>query len=154
MQPINWTRVLTGGLIAGLVINFSEFVMNAIVLKNDWAQAMKALNKSGDFSVNQIVIFNIIGFLLGIAGVWLYAAIRPRLGAGLMTALTAAVAVWVIGNLLPNMGFIAMDLFPVNLMYIGTGGGLVETLVAIALGAKMYREETAPTGARSAATTR
>ena len=153
MQPINWTRVLIGGLVAGLVVNLSEFVMNAIVLKNDWAQVMKAMNKPGDFSVNQILIFNVIGFAVGIAGVWLYAAIRPRLGPGLKTALTAAVAVWAIGNVLPNLGFLAMDIFPANLIYIGTGWGLVETLVGIALGAKLYREEALPTSARSAAAT-
>ncbi len=154
MQPINWTRVLIGGLVAGLVINLSEFVMNAIVLKNDWAQVMKALNKPGDFSVNQVVIFNLIGFGVGIAGVWLYAAIRSRLGPGLKTALIAAVAVWFIGNVLPNLGFLAMDLFPANLLAIGTGWGLIETLAAVALGAKLYREEIAPTGTRSAAATR
>ena len=143
MQPNNWTRVLTGGLLAGVVMNFSEFIMNAIVLKNDWAQVMKAMNKPGDFSVNQLVIFNIIGFVIGIAGVWLYAAVRPRLGPGLKTALITAFVVWVIGSLLPNIGFLAMDIFPANLLYIGTGWGLLETLVAIPLGAKLYREETA-----------
>lgn len=140
MQPINWTRVLTGGLLAGIVVNFSEFVLNAVVLKDDWAQAMKALNKGGDFSVNQIVIFNILGFLVGIAGVWLYAAVRPRLGPGVKTALIAALALWVIGNLLPNFGFCALDIFPTRLMAIGIGWGLAETLVAIPLGAKLYRE--------------
>ena len=33
-------------------------------------------------------------FLCGIAAVWLYAAIRPRFGAGLKTALIAGIAVW------------------------------------------------------------
>ena len=152
MQPINWTRVLIGGLVAGLVVNFSEFIMNAVVLKNDWAQVMKAMNKPADFSVAQILIFNVIGFAVGIAGVWLYAAIRPRLGPGLKTALTAAVAVWALGNLLPNIGFLVMNIFPANLVYIGIGWGLAETLAGIALGAKLYREEL-PAGARNAAAT-
>ncbi|MDQ6700121.1 MAG: hypothetical protein M3Z36_08035, partial [Acidobacteriota bacterium] len=58
----------------------------------------------------------VIGFGVGIAGVWLYAAIRPRFGPGLKTALIAAVAVCSIGNVLPNIGFLAMHIFPANLI--------------------------------------
>ena len=39
------------------------------------------------------------GFLVGIFAVWLYAAIRPRYGAGPKTALCAGAAVWGIGYL-------------------------------------------------------
>src|SRR5207249_3963498 len=37
------------------------------------------------------------GFLVGIFAVWLYAAIRPRYGAGPKTALCAGAAVWGLG---------------------------------------------------------
>lgn len=46
---------------------------------------MKALGKP-ELSINQIVGFNITGLAYGIFIVWLYAAIRPRYGAGPKTA--------------------------------------------------------------------
>ena len=50
--------------------------------------------------------------MLGIASVWLYAAIRPRYGAGAGTAIMAGVAVWVMAHLWSGvylgMGFIGL----------------------------------------------
>jgi len=45
-------------------------------LREAWGRAMQALGKPAELST--IVIFKIWGFLLGIAAVWLYAAIRTR----------------------------------------------------------------------------
>jgi hypothetical protein len=78
MTHTNGVRVILGGLLAGLVINIVEFITNGVVLREAWGHAMQALGKSGQLSAGAIVIFNIWGFLLGIAAVWLYAAIRPR----------------------------------------------------------------------------
>ena len=91
MDRINWNRVLLGGLLAGLIINASEFVLNGVVLQSDWNAAMKALNKPGDVTGGQIAGFNLWGFATGIIAVWLYAAIRPRYGAGPKTAAIAGV---------------------------------------------------------------
>ena len=103
MAHTNRQRVVLGGLLAGLVINFSEYLTHGVILANAWSQTMQALGKpAGGPSAAAIIIFNIMGFVLGIAAVWVYAAIRSRYGAGPATALRAAVAVWVIGGLLPN----------------------------------------------------
>lgn len=45
MSRINWGRVFLGGLVAGLVINVSETLLNAVVVKRDWEEAMRALGK-------------------------------------------------------------------------------------------------------------
>ena len=45
MSRINWGRVFLGGLVAGLVINVSETLLNAVVVKSDWEEAMRALGK-------------------------------------------------------------------------------------------------------------
>ena len=49
---------------------------------------------------------------LGIAAVWLYAAIRPRYGAGPRTAVIAGLAVWVMADLWSGiylgMGFMGL----------------------------------------------
>src|SRR5262245_41141796 len=94
MAHTNRGRVVVGGLLAGVVINVVEYVTNGIVLKEAWGRALQALGKPADLSAGAIVIFNVWGFLLGIAAVWIYAAIRPRYGAGPGTAIRAGLAAW------------------------------------------------------------
>ena len=43
MKGINFGRVILGGLVAGVLINVSEFVLNNVVLKADMEAGMKAL---------------------------------------------------------------------------------------------------------------
>jgi hypothetical protein len=42
MSSINWGRVILGGLLAGVLINVFEFLLNGVVLANDWRAAMLA----------------------------------------------------------------------------------------------------------------
>jgi len=87
-----------------------------------------------------IVIFNIWGFLLGIAAVWLYAAIRTRYGPGPKTAIRAGLVIWVIAVFLPNLGNYSVDLFPVRLLVISSVVSLVEFVIATLVGARLYKE--------------
>lgn len=142
MGRINLMRVVAGGLLAGLVIDVSEFVLNIVVLGADMEAAIARLNLP-PIGVSAITVFLFLGFLLGIATVWLYAAIRPRYGAGPKTALCAGSAVWFLAYAYPSAGFGAMGLFPTRLIVIGVVWGLVELLVAAVAGAWLYREEAA-----------
>ncbi len=44
MAKINMGRVILGGLLAGLVLNIGEFLLNEPILGKQWAAAMEALN--------------------------------------------------------------------------------------------------------------
>ena len=92
-------------------------------------------------SPGAIVIFNVGGFLLGIAAVWLYAAIRPRYGSGPNTAIRAGLVAWAIAVFLPNLGNYPLGLFPTRLLLISTVVALVEIVVATLVGAWLYKEE-------------
>lgn len=144
MSKINWGRVIGGGLLAGLVINIVEFLVNGLWLANDWAEAMKALGQGGEYGAVHMVVFNLWGFAMGIFAVWVYAAIRPRFGPGPMTAYTAAVAAWIPGYLMANLPPAVLGMFPIRLMLIGIAAGLVEVIVATQLGASIYKEEAVP----------
>ena len=91
MNRINMGRVLIGGLLAGLIINFGEFILNGVLLAEEMNAAMAALNKP-PINPGMIVWFVLFGFGLGFMLVWVYAAIRPRFGAGIKTAICAAAA--------------------------------------------------------------
>jgi len=138
MNKINWTRVLLGGLLAGLIINAFEFVTNGVVLASRWKTAMKALGLS--MSGSALIAFTILGFLSGITAVLLYATARPRLGPGAKTAVLTGFVFWIIGYALPSFGFSAMGFLPKRLLLIGTIAGLVEVILASVAGAWLYKE--------------
>jgi len=142
MGKINWTRVLLGGLLAGVIINLFEFVTNGVVLRRDWAEAMKALGRSA-MAPSALVVFVIWGFLVGISAIWLYAAARPRFGPGVKTAALTGFAFWVFAYALPTLGNWALGLFPKRLLVIGVLVGLVEVILASVAGAWLYKEVSA-----------
>jgi hypothetical protein len=143
MGKINWTRVILGGLVAGVIINAFEYLLNAVVLAKDWAAVMTGLGKTGEMSGAPIVLFNVWGFLLGIAAVWLYAAIRPRYGAGLKTALCAGSVIWLVGIVLAGVTPLALGLFPTRLVAMGIAVGFIELALGTTIGAWLYREKSA-----------
>jgi len=140
MGKINMVRVMLGGIVGGLIINVVEGVMNGVILKAQWSEAAKAIGRSGDISVKQIVAFNVWGFAAGILAVWLYAAIRPRYGAGLKTAMCAGATVWMLGVAMANAMMAFLHIYPLWLLLTVTAVGLPELLVAALLGAYIYRE--------------
>jgi MFS family permease len=141
MGKINGARVILGGLVAGLIINISESVLNGVVLAKDMDAAVKALGR--EMGGTQLTMFITWGFLVGIFAVWLYAAIRPRYGAGPKTAIMAGLAVWCLGYLLAAVTPAALTLFPTNLMIIGLVVGLVEVILGTLAGAWIYSEAAA-----------
>ena len=140
MGKINLQRVFLGGLLAGVVLNVVDFLLYGVVLKDDYAAAMRALGKSGEMTTNIILWFVFLDFLFGIFLVWLYAAIRPRYGAGAKTAVWAGLAMWVLFGLLHALSEAPMGIFPQRLWVIGTLVALVEYPLAALVGGWAYKE--------------
>jgi len=147
---INMSRVILGGLAAGVVIDIGEGLINGVVLAADWAQVMKTMGKPEQMSGGQLAMLNILGLVMGILAVWLYAAIRPRFGAGPRTAVIAGVAFWALAYALPSAAPLIFEFFPARMMMIALAGGIIEVLLAVQVGARIYKEEEAA-GAVSAA---
>jgi len=140
MGKINIGRVIVGGLVAGIVADVLGYLVDGVLLAHQWADGMKALGHGG-LSVNQIIWFNLLGLIGGIALIWMYAAIRPRFGPGVMTAVWAGLAFWVVGVVLPNVSFMCVSgLFPHRLSALTTLGGVVEIVVSAIAGAALYKE--------------
>ena len=139
MGRINIGRVIVGGLLAGLVINVSEFVLNTFVIGKDMEAAMKAMGLP-PIGPSQVAVFVVLGFALGITTVWLYAAIRPRFGPGVSTATCASLTVWFLAYVYPTMFILVMHVFPTTAMCISVIWGLPEIVVAGIAGAWAYTE--------------
>jgi hypothetical protein len=139
MQEINNGRVLLGGLLAGLIINVGETILNVPLLGAEMDAAMRERGLE-PVAGSAIGAFVLMAFALGIAAVWLYAAIRPRFGPGPKTAICAGLVVWALAYLYPTLGMIVMDLFPMNLALVALVWGLFEATLATLAGAWLYRE--------------
>src|SRR2546426_380199 len=102
MSKIDTGRVILGGIVAGIICDIFEYVLNGIVLRDQW-NTISTSHNLPMIGMNEIVIFNILGLVTGIAAVWAYAAMRPRFGAGPMTAVYAALLIWIVGYVIPNV---------------------------------------------------
>lgn len=136
---INVGKVLIGGLLCGLVINISETILNLAVVSGDMTEALKARNLP-DIGGGAIGGFVAFAFLLGIGIVWLYAAIRPRFGAGVKTAIIAALVAWLFAYAYPSFGMMFMGFFPMGLTIFTLVWGLVEVILGAIAGAWVYSE--------------
>ncbi|MEW6543430.1 MAG: hypothetical protein AB1411_07450 [Nitrospirota bacterium] len=150
MGTINWNRVLLGGIVAGVIIDVVEWLLHGVILGPQWRQAMRELGKPLVESPENVLFFIMLGFAYGIAAIGTYAAIRPRFGAGMTTALYAGLGVWFLGYCLPTLAWFPMMLFPRRLLVTAMLVGLIEVLAATVAGAWLYQEEPAP-GAEAAA---
>lgn len=142
MGQINVKRVITGGLAAGLVMNAGEAALHGGVLGQDAAAQFKAFGVPDSPAGWQLPALIAMTFVLGIASVWLYAAIRPRYGPGAKTALVAGLAVWVIAHLWSGvyLGAGFTGLISARLAFIPIAWGLVEAPLGTLVGAWIYKE--------------
>jgi len=121
------------------LINISEALLNGVVFAEEMGAAMAAMNKP-PINGSMVGLFLLLGFGLGVVLVWLYAAIRPRLGPGVHTAICAGLTIWGLAYLYPNLTAFIIHLFPRRMLVIQTAWGLVELIVASVAGAWLYRE--------------
>ena len=136
---INLGRVLLGGIVAGIILNIGEVLLNDMVLGTQ----MKAFFAAHNFTDPgpSLMIVAVGGTLvLGIVIVLGYAAIRPRFGAGPKTAIIAALFAWF--GIYVYSGIINGILFgiPMSTILMVIGWGLVEYVLATLAGAALYKE--------------
>ena len=137
---MNISRTIPGGVVAGFVADILGFLVDGVIFAHRWATGMAALGK-GAFTPGQMVWFEVLGIFTGVVAVWMYAAIRPRFGAGVKTAIYAGVSVWILYCLLPNAGFMYVPhLFSAHLTLYTTLGGIVEIVIGTIAGASLYKE--------------
>jgi len=139
VSHMNLGRVILAGLLAGLVINIGETLLNTVVAGQAMEAALGARNLP-PVAGAQIGGFVLIAFLLGIFTIWVYAAIRPRFGAGPKTAVIAGLAVWFFAYAYRSAALVLMGFLPLSVTLFGLAWGLVEIVLASVAGAWAYTE--------------
>ena len=136
---MNYGRVVLGGLLAGLVLNIGEFVLNDFVLGTQMKDFMTKHNFA-DPGTHFMIVAVGLTFLMGIVLVLGYACIRPRFGPGPKTAIIAGLFGWF--GVYFYCGIVNGVLFgiPTGTMMMFVGWGLVEYTLAAIAGAWLYKE--------------
>lgn len=139
MKGINLGRVILGGLVAGVVNVIAGYAINDVILKAEHLAAFTALGRTMPEGGTTLITWIVMGFAFGIAAVWLYAAIRPRYGAGAGTAVRAGIAAWFFSSVylaivVTNLGVFAFSPMAICL-------DLVAGVIATVVGASLYKED-------------
>jgi len=142
MGKINWTRVLIGGLVAGVVGNVLWFVAWPFFGRPGLSATLEALGHPLKETVGTDVLLVVMTFLMGILVVWLYAAIRPRYGPGPKTAAVAGVAAGLLCGVFPDIGWaFTLRLIPARVWATDAVVTFVGLVIATLLGAWVYKEQ-------------
>ena len=143
---INTPRVVTGGLAAGLIMNISGFVVQGMLLGKRMEDEMVAVaptlqGKGMDAGAMTGRVLS--QFAIGILLVWLYAAMRPRFGAGPKTAMLAAFVIWLCGFIF-YLDWLYLGMMSTGLYAIVSIAMIVTLGVAAWIGGMIYKEDGAP----------
>ena len=144
-MAINTGKVITAGLAAGLVMNVCDFVFNTYIMADAFKTDLDALNPAlmtnmESAGMSLLVKFVILDFIFGILLVWTYAAIRPRFGPGVVTAMRAGLLIWAVSGL--TMAFVAvMGIFSMGFYITSFALSLITMLASAWVGGKLYTEE-------------
>jgi hypothetical protein len=142
MGKTNVARVILGGLLAGLILNIFESVLNGVVFAAQWDAFEKMLGRQ--MRPGAIPFFVVATFVTGIGVVWLYAAARPRLGPGPRTAMLTGIAFWFFAYAIPAANSVVAGLAPGRLTVIVTVTLLAGAILASICGAWLYSEAANP----------
>ncbi len=132
MKQLNLVRMILGGLLSGVILYVFEGVTNTLILGSQW--------KSWGLIANQVfatppeglslTYWAIQALIAGLAGTFVYAAIRAWVGVNLRAAYISALVVWATGWLGMAMDQKAMGLEPPILVY----GNLLAALLGLLAG--------------------
>lgn len=138
---INVSKMLLGGVAAGLVLAAAAYVSDQFIMAKDW-QTVAQLRNIDLFdmgSQSALILSVVVNLLSGFLIVFVYAAIRPRFGPGPGTAVIAAFIVFLASALV--MATMAGIFFSRDLYIRSEAITLVAMLAAGLAGGWVYGEE-------------
>jgi hypothetical protein len=139
---MNRVKIVIAGLVAGLVLNVLDFVSYSYVVGGAMKRALDVVNPSlmAAMTTSRAMATGIVlDFLFGVVIVWLYAALRPRYGAGPRNALMAGFFIWLVSafgySMYHTMGMMGMPLW-----LLMSAIALFNFCVAALVGGMLYSE--------------
>ena len=140
MPRINWSRALLGGLLATAVWGILYAPVHPLVeVHGSRGRPVLPLTPFRGATLLQGLAIVITGFVQGITTVCLYAAIRPRFGAGPTTAAIAGISVWFLISWM-HLVWALFTNAPVTVVLVPLVVNLPLVMLAGLAGARLYKE--------------
>jgi glutamate-1-semialdehyde aminotransferase len=139
MAGINTGKVIVGGLVAGVVANAADFVVNTYLMAAESADMVQRLNLSQAAVDGSMATWIVVDFVWGLLLVFAYAGFRPRFGPGPKTAIITGVTFWVAVTAV-FAGLMAMGMITQQAYIKSSVLQLASTLAAVLAGAALYKE--------------
>lgn len=136
---MNIPRILLGGLIAGVVANAGDYIINMYLMAEEGAAMVQRLNLSAANIEASVMTWVIVDVIWGLLLVFTYAGFRPRFGPGPRTAVIAGVTIW-LAVCAVFAGLTSMGVYTQHAYIKSSILTLANTLVASLAGAYFYRE--------------
>lgn len=145
-MAINTSKVIVGGLAAGLVMNILDFIANGVIFADRMVAELNAFHPgAGDamsaMDSKTIAGFVILDFVIGLLLAYTYAAMRPRFGPGAKTSIITALIFWLFGSIVTT-NYLVMGIMSIGL-WLGFGlVYLVCLIIASLVAGALYSENT------------
>lgn len=143
-MAVNTQKVVVGGVAASVVNLALGFVVFNMLLAGRMNAEIDAVIPGASAKMMAGTANMVIGFggqvLIGFMLAWLYAAMRPRFGPGMMTAAYAGLVVWVAG-LVFYSGWYSVGAMSGATYLMASGASLVINIAAAATAGMLYKEE-------------
>ena len=143
-MAVNTSKVITGGIVAGIILNVIDFLSNMFLIGDRMAADANAFKPGlGDamaaMTTSQIAGYVIMNFIVGMLLIFTYAGFRSRFGPGPKTASYVALIFFTFGLILTS-NYMAMGIMSSGLWLTYGAIWLVCLLVGTMAGAKVYSE--------------
>ena len=148
-MAINTSKVITGGVVAGVILTAVDMVSNYMLIGDRMVADANAFKPGlGDsmtqMSGGQMAGWAMMNIVVGMLLIWTYAGFRTRFGPGPRTASYVALTFFTFGLILTS-NYMAIGMMSKGLSLTYGVIWLIALLVATMAGAKFYSEDSSTT---------
>lgn len=145
MARINCSRLVLGGLIAAIIMFFTDGFIHERLVSADWRAVYAGLRAAEpEPHGSSMVYFALFELGRGLISMLLYATMRAYFGAGPKTAVLAGIASWIAFSLTGPAQFIPLGFFSTALWLKVGALHFVTSILATIAGAAMYKDAARP----------
>ncbi len=141
-RTMNGPRLFLGGLAAGLLLLATGIALGHGVLGAEYVRVF-ASHRAHPVNALTVLENTTLRLAYGFLAVFLYAAIRPRFGAGPRTAVFAALILWLAAFLPRHLLLSEFGILDGRQLLLSLSWSVAEVVLATLLGASIYRERPA-----------
>lgn len=138
-MTIRIKKILTSGLVAGIIISISALTMVPVV--GDEMDSVLTDKGLPPLSNTAMAYFCCISLVFGIFLMYLYVVLKPKFNSWIKTAITASVIIWILAYLINNVSLAVYGFMSVRLAVIGAVWGLLELLLASIIASRIYEKK-------------